>query len=368
MNVLVAFGTRPEAIKLAPVIKELRSRPGFAVRVVTTAQHREILDQVLSVFDIVPDDDLQIMQPKQTLVDLGSRILTKMGGLLAFDRPDLVVVQGDTTSTLMCGLAAFYMGVPVAHVEAGLRTSSPTNPFPEEMNRRLTSTLSSIHFAPTERARRSLLAEGVCAEAVFVTGNPVVDALLAIRQTTRFKTETDRLAATSHGKRLLVTLHRRESWGAPLAGMCEALQRIVAIRPDVEIVFPVHPNPAVASTVHERLAGNGRISLIAPLEYVEFVALMESSWLVLTDSGGVQEEAPVLGVPVLVLRDTTERPEAVESGAACLVGTAPDTIVDMALALLDDPIRRERMARPVSPFGDGRAAGRIADILQERMS
>lgn len=366
MNVLVVFGTRPEAIKLAPVINELRRRPNMNVSVVTTAQHRELLDQVLKVFGIVPDADLAVMQPRQTLAELSGRVLQHVDRLLTTTPADIVMVQGDTTSAFTCGLAAFYRGVPVAHVEAGLRTSSPVNPFPEEMNRRLTTVLSSLHFAPTSRARDSLLKEGVSADAVFVTGNTVVDALLQIRESDPYRAARTRITTEPGERLLLVTLHRRESWGAPLAGMCRAIRTIAERRSDVRVVVPVHLNPAVRQIVYEALGGVSRVSLIEPLEYFDFIALMEASWLVLTDSGGVQEEAPTLGRPVLVLRDTTERPEAVEHGVARLVGTNPDAIVSTTMTLLDEPEQRERMARPVNPFGDGHASQRIADILESR--
>jgi UDP-N-acetylglucosamine 2-epimerase (non-hydrolysing) len=360
------FGTRPEAIKLAPVIAELRQRRDVCVRVVTTAQHRELVDQVLDVFEIVPDTDLAVMQPRQTLAELSARVLTAMDSLLTQNRPDFVIVQGDTTSAFMCGLAAFYRGVSVAHVEAGLRTDSPTSPFPEEMNRRLTTALTSLHFAPTERARQALRAEGVPADRIFVTGNTVVDALQQICRTEAYRQTRIPVAIDAHHRLLLVTLHRRESWGGPLAGMCRALRTIAESRPDVHIVFPVHLNPAVRDDVHESLGGVPRVTLVEPLDYIQFVALMNASWLVLTDSGGVQEEAPALGRPVLVLRETTERPEAVECGVARLVGTNPDAIRRAVTTLLDDPSERDRMARAVSPFGDGHAAARIADVLESR--
>jgi UDP-N-acetylglucosamine 2-epimerase (non-hydrolysing) len=367
VKVLVVFGTRPEAIKLAPVISELRRRPRLSVRVVTTAQHRELVDQVLSVFAIVPDADLGVMRAQQTLAELSGRVLVAMDELLTAESPDLVMVQGDTTSAFICGLAAFYRGIRVAHVEAGLRTDSPTNPFPEEMNRRLTSMLASLHFAPTARARDHLLAEGVSADRVFMTGNTVVDALLQIRESEAYRQGRRRVGDTDGGRLILVTLHRRESWGAALAGMCRALKTIADRYPDARIVIPVHPNPAVRQIVHGHLNNVPRVSLIEPLQYIDFIAMLDASWLVLTDSGGVQEEAPALGRPVLVLRETTERPEAVECGVARLVGTEPDAIVRAATELFDNPVERDRMARPVSPFGDGRASQRIADILERHM-
>lgn len=360
MKIVVVFGTRPEAIKLAPVIAELRRHPHIDVHVVTTAQHRELLDQVLEVFAIVPDADLQVMRPRQTLGELTGRVLEKTDALLAQTAADLLVVQGDTTSAFAAALAAFYRGVPVAHVEAGLRTGSPANPFPEEMNRRLTGAIAALHFAPTRRAHDALVAEGVAAEKILTTGNTVVDALQQIRQSGAFREARERIRIGVNERLLLVTLHRRESWGAPLAGMCAALRQIVEARPEVRMILPVHLNPAVREIVHEHLGGVPRVSLVEPMDYFSFVATLEASWLVLTDSGGVQEEAPVLGCPVLVLRDTTERPEAIEHGVATLVGTKPAAIIAAAMELLEHPERRDRMAQPVSPFGDGHAAARIA--------
>jgi UDP-N-acetylglucosamine 2-epimerase (non-hydrolysing) len=361
------MGTRPEAIKLAPLITELRSRSNVALQVVTTGQHRELLHQVLGAFAIVPDEDLDVMRPEQSLADLSGRILSGVDRLLSSATPDVVVVQGDTTSAFMCGLGAWYRRVPVAHVEAGLRTGSLVDPFPEEMNRRLTARVASLHFAPTARARLALLDEGVPDDTIFVTGNTVVDALLHIRHSDAYRSVVLPAPIDAAQRLLLVTLHRRESLGAPLAGMCRALRRIVELRPDVRIVFPVHANPAVQRIVHGSLGGDTRIDLIPPVDYFTFIKLMDASWLVLTDSGGVQEEAPVLGRPVLVLRETTERPEAVECGVARAVGTDPEAIVRHTLALLDNPAERAQMARPVSPFGDGQAAQRIADILEARI-
>jgi UDP-N-acetylglucosamine 2-epimerase (non-hydrolysing) len=361
------MGTRPEAIKLAPLIAELGRRSNVALRVVTTGQHRALLDQVLSTFAIAPDEDLDVMRPEQSLADLSGRVLSGMDRWLSSAAPDVLVVQGDTTSAFMCALGAWYRRVPVAHVEAGLRTGSLVDPFPEEMNRRLTARVASLHFAPTARARLALLGEGVPDDTIFVTGNTVVDALLHIRRSDTYKNVALPVPVDHTQRLLLVTLHRRESLGAPLAGMCRALRRIVEMRPDIRIVFPVHANPAVQRIVHGALGGLARIDLIPPIDYFTFIKLMDVSWLVLTDSGGVQEEAPVLGRPVLVLRETTERPEAVECGVARAVGTDPDEIVRHTLALLDNPAERAQMARAVSPFGDGQAAPRIADILEARI-
>jgi UDP-N-acetylglucosamine 2-epimerase (non-hydrolysing) len=367
VKALVVFGTRPEAIKLAPLIAELRRRPDVTLRIVTTGQHQELLAQVLRVFAIEPDGNLDVMRPEQSLAELSGRVLSHMDRLLVSAAPDVLVVQGDTTSAFMCGLAAFYRRVPVAHVEAGLRTGSPFNPFPEEMNRRLTAALTTLHFAPTAIARDALLAEGVPADAIFVTGNTVIDALLHIRRQDAYKAVALPVVLDPGQRLLLVTLHRRESWGTALEGMCRALRTIVESRADVRVVFPVHVNPAVQRTVRASLGDAERIDLIDPVDYFTFIKLMDAAWLVLTDSGGVQEEAPALGLPVLVLRETTERPEAVDCGVARLVGTDPDAIVRQTVALLDDPTARARMAQAVSPFGDGRAAERIADVLEERI-
>jgi UDP-N-acetylglucosamine 2-epimerase (non-hydrolysing) len=368
VRVAIVIGTRPEAIKLAPLVAELRRRPNVALRIVTTGQHRELLDPVLTTFAIVPDDDLDVMRPEQSLADLSGRVLSGIDRLLSSAPPDVLVVQGDTTSAFMCGLGAWYRRVPVAHVEAGLRTGSPVDPFPEEMNRRLTARVASLHFAPTARARTALLGEGVPDDTIFVTGNTVVDALLFIRRSDAYERAALPVPIDPTQRLLLVTLHRRESLGAPLAGMCRALRRIVEMRPDVRIVFPVHANPAVQRIVHGSLSGDPRIDLIQPVDYFAFIKLLAASWLVLTDSGGVQEEAPVIGRPVLVLRETTERPEAVECGVARAVGTDPDAIVRHTIALLDNPAEHAQMARPVSPFGDGHAAPRIADILVARIT
>lgn len=363
MKAAIVFGTRPEAIKLAPLVRELKNRARSRVVVVSTGQHRELLKQALDVFAIRPDVDFGIMLPDQTLSGLTSRLLTALDRLFVEDRPDVLVVQGDTTSAFVSALAAFYHRVPVAHVEAGLRTDNPGDPFPEEINRRLTSVVSDFHFAPTPRARERLLAEGVPPGRVWVTGNTVVDALLHIRETDAFRKA--RPSVDGSGRLLLVTLHRRESWGAALERMCRAIRCIVERHGDVRVAFPVHLSPGVHECVGRVLGGVARVSLMPPLDYFAFLSLMEASWLVLTDSGGVQEEAPVLGKPVLVLRETTERPEAVESGVARLVGTREQAITDAVEELLRDPTARDRMAHAVSPFGDGQASRRIADVLME---
>ncbi len=358
MKVLFVFGTRPEAIKLAPVVRCLREDARFAVRVAVTAQHREILDQVLRAFSIVPDYDLNVMQAGQTLAESASRILAALEPVLDREKPDWVIVQGDTTTTFCGALASFYQGIPVAHVEAGLRTGDPRQPFPEEMNRVLTTRLAALHFAPTESAAENLRREGVDPAAIHVTGNTGIDAVLSVR---------DSLPAVEPGakKIILVTAHRRESFGQGFLSICRALRRLAVERSDVEIVYPVHPNPNVRSVVHEHLRDLPNIRLIEPQEYVQFVDLMRRAHILLTDSGGVQEEGPSLGKPVLVMREKTERPEAVEAGTAVLVGTDEERIVAETTWLLDDRQEYLRRARIHNPYGDGGASARIRDDFDE---
>lgn len=360
MKVLFVFGTRPEAIKLAPVVRCLREDARFDVRVVVTAQHREMLDQVLAAFSIEPDYDLNVMQPGQTLGESASRILAALEPVLDRERPDWVVVQGDTTTTFCGALAAFYRGISVAHVEAGMRTGDLRQPFPEEMNRVLTSRLATLHFAATEWAAENLRREGVDAAQIFVTGNTGIDAVLSVR---------DSLPPfeMSGKKIILVTAHRRESFGPGFLSICRALRRL-AERGDVEIVYPVHPNPNVREVVHRQLREVPNIRLIEPVEYVAFVDLMRRAHILLTDSGGVQEEGPSLGKPVLVMREKTERPEAVEAGTARLVGTDEEKIVAETARLLDDPEEYARRARIHNPYGDGQASARIRDVLINRFS
>jgi UDP-N-acetylglucosamine 2-epimerase (non-hydrolysing) len=366
MKAMLVFGTRPEAIKLAPVIRALRARPNVDLRIVSTSQHRELLQQALDVFAITPDIDLAVMQPGQTLEELTVRVLPAMQRALAAEQPDVLIVQGDTTTVFVASLAAFYQQIPVAHVEAGLRSHNNYNPFPEEINRRLTSAIAALHFAPTELAKRNLLAEGIAPEKVFVTGNTVVDALHAISKSAAFASTP--VPVNVDGKRLLlVTLHRRESFGGALKDMCGALRRITAQHPDVHVVIPVHHNPNVKDTVLDELAAVNGVTLLEPLDYVSFLRTMQASAFVLTDSGGVQEEAPVFRRPVLVLRETTERQEAIDAGVARLVGTRGDDIVRAAAELLDDPSTYAAMSKGASPFGDGRAADRIADLLVQHI-
>jgi UDP-N-acetylglucosamine 2-epimerase (non-hydrolysing) len=362
-TVLTIFGTRPEAVKLAPVIKELERHPGFASRVCVTAQHREMLDPFLKLFEIVPDYDLNVMQPRQSLFDVTSRVLLGLEGVLEEEKPDVVLIQGDTTTAFAGALAAFYAKKKIGHVEAGLRTKDRYNPFPEEINRRLVTHLADLHFAPTERARANLLAEGIRDEMVFVTGNTVIDSLLMTLGRTKGQDHLPDVLDDPGRKLILVTAHRRESFGTGLANITQALREIAARADDVEIVYPVHLNPNVRSAVEGALRGVARVHLIEPVDYVAFVHLMERAFLILTDSGGIQEEAPSLNKPVLVMREVTERPEAVEAGAAKLVGTSSGTIVEETLRLLRDGEEYDRMAKAGNPFGDGHAAERIVRAL-----
>ncbi|SDL08437.1 non-hydrolyzing UDP-N-acetylglucosamine 2-epimerase [Paracoccus chinensis] len=359
-KVLCTVGTRPEAIKMAPVIRALQADPDFDCRVLATAQHRQMLDQVLQVFGITPDIDLDIMQPGQTLTGLTGRLLIRLEEVLAAERPDAILAQGDTTTVLATALASFYDRILFGHVEAGLRTGDIANPFPEEMNRVVASHLTRWHFAPTRFAADKLLAEGYPAAAVHVTGNTVIDALHHVAAT-----DPQTGLNLDPSKRLiLVTLHRRENFGEPLLRICDALARLVAENPDVQMVLPVHHNPNVRGIVRERFGALDRVILCEPLDYTAFVAAMKASTLILSDSGGVQEEAPALGKPVLVLRETTERPEAVEAGVTKLVGTRSEPIRAAAQELLDDPAAYAAMARCESPYGDGKAAARIVETLR----
>jgi UDP-N-acetylglucosamine 2-epimerase (non-hydrolysing) len=362
-RVLVVFGTRPEAIKLCPLIAALRNNPassGLETLVCVTAQHRQMLDQVLSVFDVSPDYDLDVMRSGQTLTELTARLLAALAPVFAEVKPSMVVVQGDTTTTLCGALAAFYAASPVAHVEAGLRTFDLRAPFPEEMNRVLAGRLATLHFAATDWAACNLVREGVPRNRIEVTGNTGIDAVLAIRAgLERGRISGLDLSLNPDRKLILVTAHRRESFGEGFLRICQAV-RALAARNDVQIVWPVHPNPNVRATVDETVRGLDNVLLLEPLEYLPFVDLMRRAYLLITDSGGVQEEGPSLGKPILVLREKTERPEAVEAGTVKLVGTNRDAIVREAARLLEDPSEYERMARLHNPYGDGQASGRIA--------
>lgn len=360
-KLLFIFGTRPEAIKLAPVIEEARRDPAFHVETCVTAQHREMLDQMLQIFDIRPAHDLDLMKDDQSLFGLTGDAIVAIGHVLAEAEPDLVIVQGDTTTTMVASLGAFYRQIPVAHVEAGLRTHDKYAPFPEEMNRRIVSCIAELHFAPTEWARDNLLQEGIRKDRIFVVGNTVVDAVLKI---------TDALDGSGPagpdwgpGRVVLVTVHRRESFER-LEALCSAIRRLVEEFDDIVVVFPVHLNPNVGRVVRSRLDGVERVRLVPPLDYPSFVRVLRRAHLVLTDSGGIQEEAPIFGKPVLVLRDVSERPEGIRANVARLVGTSAATIVDHARTLLRDEEQYGLMARAQSPYGDGKASGRIVKLAR----
>lgn len=360
-KVVCTIGTRPEAVKMAPVVEALGSCHWADCRVLLTAQHRDLVDPALAFFGIKADVDLDLMRPGQTLVDLTARMLGAVADALALEQPDLVLGQGDTTTVLATALACYYLKIPFGHVEAGLRTGKKYAPFPEEMNRVVAGHLGAIHFAPTATARANLLREGIDPATVFVTGNTVIDALLA---TTRRKVPIALdPELTPNARLVLVTVHRRDSFGEPIRNVCRAVARLHDGHPDAVFLWPVHPNPAVLPVVHELLDGLPRVRLCEPLDYGRFVAAMSRSYLVLTDSGGVQEEAPALGKPVLVLRAESERPEAIEAGVARLVGTDTDVIVGAAETLLNDPAAYRAMAVGASPYGDGHAASRIVAAL-----
>ena len=356
------IGTRPEAIKMAPVILALRQQPWARTVVVATAQHRELADEVLELFGIRPDHDLNLMQANQTLPALTARAITHLDAVMGEIAPDLVMAQGDTTTVMAAAMVCFYRQRPFLLVEAGLRSHDLRNPFPEEFNRIVASRLAALHFAPTEGARRQLLAEGVDPETVVMTGNTVIDALHWMAERSRpldYGLDPAR-------RLILATVHRRENFGQPITDICRAFLALVDGHPDTELLWPVHPNPNVTAIAHRLLAGHPRIHLVPPLRYSEFVTAMKRSFLILSDSGGVQEEAPALGKPVLVLRRETERPDAIDAGVAKLIGTDYDTIVAEAGALLDDPARYRAMAKGVSPYGDGQASPRILEAIRTR--
>ncbi len=367
LRAVCVFGTRPDAIKMAPVVLELRSHPDrWSVRTIVTGQHREQLDQVLEVFGIAPDVDLSIMQHGQSLADITTRALSGLDRALGREDADIVLAQGDTTTTFVAALASFYHRIPFGHVEAGLRTQDMYDPFPEEMNRRLVGSLASFHFPPTERARNNLLREGVPDQRITVTGNTGIDALLIVAEGF-VKIEDAHLATLLHSERpiVLITAHRRENWGEPLARICRAIAVLAERFVGAEFVFAWHKNPIVRDTVRRELPARKNVHLLEPPAYGPFVKLMKASTLILTDSGGIQEEAPSLGVPVLVMRQTTERPEGVAAGVARLVGTDPDTIVQEATTLLTDAEAREAMRSRSNPYGDGQAARRIRQRLED---
>jgi len=367
-KILLVFGTRPEAIKMAPVYSALKNTPSIEVRVCVTGQHRQMLDQVLELFGIKPEFDLNLMKPGQDLTDITSNVLLGLRSVFKQWLPDMVLVHGDTSTTLGASMAAYYAKVQVGHVEAGLRTGNKYAPWPEEMNRRLTGALTDLHFAPTEQSRQNLLAEGVATENITVTGNTVIDALLQVVDRVQTDTNLQRSMAQkfdfldSAKRMVLVTGHRRENFGQGFENICQALAQLAA-RGDVQVVYPVHLNPHVQEPVNRILGQSPNVHLLEPQDYLPFVYLMHRSSLIVTDSGGVQEEAPSLGKPVLVMRDTTERPEAVAAGTVRLVGTSTQRIVETAQQLLNDPLAYQSMARAHNPYGDGQAAQRIAQTI-----
>lgn len=375
-KILIVFGTRPEAIKMAPVVKEFqKNKKDFETKVCVTAQHREMLDQVLEIFEIVPEYDLNIMKAGQDLYDITARVLLEIRPVLTEFKPDLVLVHGDTTTSTATALAAFYLQIPVGHVEAGLRTHNIYSPWPEEMNRQITGRLTIYHFAPTQLSKQNLLKENINEKNIIVTGNTVIDALFMVLEKINSNEEiktslTDKIHAElknkidiNQSKILLVTGHRRENFGQGFINICEALKEIALKNHDLDIIYPVHLNPNVQKPVNELLSNVPNIHLISPLEYLPFVYLMSKSLLVLTDSGGIQEEAPSLGKPVLVMRDTTERPEAVDAGTVELVGTDKNTIVLKVNKLLSDKMEYERMSKAHNPYGDGKASAKIIKTL-----
>jgi len=362
-RVLCVVGTRPEAIKMAPVIMALKAEPWADVRVLATAQHRHMLDQVLSFFGVEPDVDLDIMRPNQALTTLTARLLLDLEDVLQSEKPDAVLAQGDTTTVMVVALACFYHHISFGHVEGGLRTGDMQNPFPEEMNRVVAGRLARWHFAPTESARQNLLREGLPDGSIYITGNTVIDALLAVAQ----RRPEVGIPLDPSKRLILVTAHRRENFGEPFQEICRAVRTLADRNPHIQILYPVHPNPNVHKVAHDVLGGHPRITLCSPLDYLPFVGAMQRAYLVLSDSGGVQEEAPALGKPVLVLRRETERPEAVEEGVVRLVGPDFDKIVNESQRLLDDEQAYKQMARGVSPYGDGKAADRIVGILWQTL-
>ena len=368
LRLMTVFGTRPEAIKMCPLVLEMRKYPDYIEPIVAvTAQHREMLDQVLELFDIKPDYDLNIMASGQTLYDITTRALTGLKEVIEEAKPDMVLVHGDTTTTFAGALAAFYAQVPVGHVEAGLRTGNKYSPYPEEMNRKLTGSIADMHFAPTATSRENLLKENVSRDSIVVTGNTVIDALQTTVKANYEFADADFNKIFARGNRLiLVTTHRRENLGEPMRNVYKALRKVLETHADVEAIFPVHKNPKVREIVQEELGGLDRVHLIEPMDYEPFANLMGKVDIVLTDSGGIQEEAPALGKPVLVLRDTTERPEAVDAGTVKLIGTAYDDVLRETNLLLDDPQHYQKMAEAANPYGDGKACERIIKVILQK--
>lgn len=365
-KIAVIFGTRPDTIKMAPIIKELEQQTEyFQLITIATAQHRQMLDQVLDVFTIKPDYDLNIMKPSQTLATITKNTIEELDLIFEKEKPDLVLVQGDTTTTFVGSLAAFYRQIPVGHIEAGLRTNDKNNPFPEEINRRLTSTITDLHFAPTQTAKDALLAESINSENIFVTGNTVIDALsYSVKNGYIFSSDTLNQIIKQDKKILLITMHRRENLGEPMKSACNAIKNLALTYKDYNIIFPVHLNPKVQEVVHSILDSISNVYLIDPLDYLDFVNLMSRSYLILTDSGGVQEEGPHFGIPILVLREVTERPEAVEYGTVKLVGLDEHTIFTTADNLLNNEDEYLKMANAINPYGDGFSAKRTIQIIK----
>lgn len=360
-KVMLVFGTRPEAIKMCPLVNELKSRENIITKVCVTGQHRQMLDQVLEIFNVVPDHDLSIMKDKQTLFDITTNILNRIRGVLEEEKPDVVLVHGDTSTTFVTALACFYMQIPVGHVEAGLRTYNIYSPYPEEFNRQAVGIVSTYNFAPTELSRQNLINEGKKPESIYVTGNTAIDAL----KTTVRDDYTHPILEWAQGSRLItLTAHRRENLGEPMHQMFRAIRRIVDEAPDVKVIYPIHMNPVVRKAADEELGDDDRIRIIEPLDVLDFHNFLSRSYLILTDSGGIQEEAPSLGKPVLVMRDTTERPEGIKAGTLKLVGTSEETIYNEFKRLLTDRTEYEKMSKASNPYGDGFACKRIADILE----
>lgn len=369
VKVMTIFGTRPEAIKMAPLVKELEINPQIKSMVCVTAQHREMLDQVLEIFDIAPDFDLNIMQHRQSLTGITAKVLEGLDNIMKEVIPDIVLVHGDTTTTFAASLAAFYNKIKVGHVEAGLRTFDKYSPYPEEINRRLTGCMADYHFAPTVTNKNNLINENIKQDTIYVTGNTVIDALkTTVQDDYEFRTDVLRRLEYDNKKIVLVTAHRRENLGEPLQNICDALKALIEKYDDVEIVYPVHLNPAVRETVFETLGGLNRVHLIEPLNVQELHNLMNRCYLVLTDSGGLQEEAPSLGKPVLVLRNETERPEAVEAGTVKVVGVDKNNIMRATCALIDSKEAYETMAKAVNPYGDGLASSRIVKVILDNLA
>ena len=360
---MVAFGTRPEAIKMCPLVKELKTRKSINTVVCVTGQHREMLDQVLNAFNVTPDYDLSIMKDKQTLFDVTVNILEKMKGVLEKEKPDIVLVHGDTSTTFVTALACFYLQIPVGHVEAGLRTNNIYSPYPEEFNRQAVSIISRYNFAPTELSKENLLNEGKDPNTIYITGNTAIDAL---KTTVRDDYTHEHLEWVSDSRLIMITAHRRENLGEPMRNMFRAIKRIIDERKDIKAIYPIHMNPVVRQAAQEILGDCDRIRIIEPLEVVDFHNFLARSYLILTDSGGIQEEAPSLGKPVLVMRDTTERPEGIDAGTLKLVGTNEETIYETCILLLENQDEYDKMSKASNPYGDGFASKRIADIIEKQ--